>query len=106
MEAVEALQFLRGKSAEGVKGELEEIKTSVEESMSNKATVADLYKSKGNLKALIISAGLLVFQQLSGINVVLFYSQTIFIQTGSSLEPAIATIIVGTLQKRIWLASY
>lgn len=45
--------------------------------------------------AFIISAGLLAFQQLSGINVVLFYCQSIFETAGSSLEPAIATIIVG-----------
>jgi uncharacterized membrane protein len=47
---------------------------------------------------LIISAGLLSFQQLSGINVVLFYSQSIFEKAGSSLEPAIATICVGIVQ--------
>lgn len=55
----------------------------------------DLFKNKGNVKALIISAGLISFQQLSGINVILFYSQSIFIKTGSDLKPEIATIIVG-----------
>lgn len=45
--------------------------------------------------ALIISAGLISFQQLSGINVVLFYSQSIFEKAGSSMDPAIATICVG-----------
>lgn len=47
---------------------------------------------------MIISAGLVSFQQLSGINVVLFYSQSIFDNAGSSLEPAIATIFVGIVQ--------
>lgn len=45
--------------------------------------------------ALVIAAGLLSFQQLSGINVVLFYSQSIFEKAGSSMDPAISTIIVG-----------
>lgn len=42
--------------------------------------------------------GILSFQQLSGINVVLFYSQSIFEKAGSSMEPAIATIFVGIVQ--------
>lgn len=69
---------------------------SVEESMRSKASPVDLFRSKGNLKALIISAGLIIFQQLSGINVVLFYTQDIFRDTGSDLKPEIATIIIGS----------
>lgn len=94
-EAEKSLMYLRGKSAEGVKEELHAIQTSVEEAMQNKGTMADLFRELSNRKALIISAGLIIFQQLSGINVVLFYSQMIFEKTGSDLEPAIATIIVG-----------
>ena len=97
-DAIEALKFLRGKSTEGVQEEMNQIQDSVEESMKNKGSAADIFNNKGNLKALIISAGLLLFQQLSGINVVLFYSQSIFEKTGSSMEPAIATILVGTVQ--------
>jgi len=97
-EAVGALKFLRGKSTEGVQDELSEIQASVEESMRNKASAIDLFRSKGNLKALIITGGLIIFQQLSGINVVLFYTQDIFRGTGSDLKPAIATIVVGIVQ--------
>uniref|UniRef100_A0A1L8DIJ3 Facilitated trehalose transporter Tret1 n=2 Tax=Nyssomyia neivai TaxID=330878 RepID=A0A1L8DIJ3_9DIPT len=96
--AVKSLQFLRGKTAEGVQEEALKIQEAVDESMKNKGTIKDLISNKGNLKALIICAGLISFQQLSGINVVLFYSQIIFAKTGSSLEPAIATIIVGIVQ--------
>lgn len=63
--------------------------------MRNKASPLDLFRSRGNLKALIASAGLVIFQQLSGINVVLFYTQGIFKDTGSDLKPEIATIIIG-----------
>lgn len=97
-DAIESLCFLRGKSSDGVQDELAEITSSVEEALKNKASVMDLFNSKGNLKALIICAGLISFQQLSGINVILFYSQTIFAKTGSSLEPAISTILVGVVQ--------
>lgn len=47
---------------------------------------------------MIISGGVLAFQQLSGVNVVLFYSQSIFEKAGSSMEPAVATIAVGVVQ--------
>lgn len=97
-EAINALCFLRGKSAEGVKEEAEMIEGVVAESLKNAGTVKDLFNVKGNRKALIICCGLISFQQLSGINVVLFYSQSIFQKTGSSLDSAIASIIVGTVQ--------
>lgn len=92
---------MRGKSAEGVQDELSEIQASVEETKRNKASALDLFKSKGNVKALVISSGLVAFQQLSGINVILFYSTSIFQKTGSDLEPAIATILVGKLRFRV-----
>lgn len=96
--AVRALQFLRGQSREGVQDEMTLIQTTVDESMANKGSVADVFKNKGNRKALLICAGLISFQQLSGINVVLFNSQTIFIKANTGLDPAIATIIIGIVQ--------
>lgn len=97
-KAVESLSFLRGKTVEGVQEELQEITTTVEESLKNRGTLVDLLRNPGNVKALIICAGLISFQQLSGINVILFYSQSIFESTGSSLEPAVSTILVGAVQ--------
>lgn len=94
-DAINSLKFLRGKSAEGVQKEYDAIQVAVEESMRNRGSVRDIVSNKANFKALIISAGLLAFQQLSGINVVLFYSQSIFDKAGSSLPPEISTIIVG-----------
>ncbi|XP_058811702.1 facilitated trehalose transporter Tret1-like isoform X2 [Topomyia yanbarensis] len=96
-DAIKSLQFLRGMSADGVQDEMTEMTKSVEESMKNKANLINLLKSKGNVKSLIICVGLITFQQLSGINVILFYSQTIFAKTGSSLTPAISTILVGSV---------
>lgn len=49
-EAIKALKFLRGKSAEGVQEELEMIEASVEDSMKSKGTLADIFNSKGNVK--------------------------------------------------------
>ncbi|BFF92931.1 facilitated trehalose transporter Tret1 [Drosophila madeirensis] len=97
-DALRSLQFLRGQSAEGVHDEMAEIQSSVEEAMASKGTIMDLFKNPGNRKALFICAGLISFQQLSGINVVLFNSQSIFASANTGLDPAIATIIIGCVQ--------
>lgn len=96
-EAAEnSLKKLR--ASENVDKELDAIKKSVEESLSDKASFFDIFKSKGLTKALIISVGLVAFQQFSGINVILFYTQTIFQATGSTIKPEISTIIIGIVQ--------
>lgn len=45
--------------------------------------------------AMTIVVGLICFQNFSGIDAVLFYSETIFKRAGSSLDSAVATIIIG-----------
>jgi len=97
-EALSALQWLRGQSASAVQEEMTTIQGVVDEAAANKGTLADIVKNSGNRKALIISVGLISFQQLSGINVVLFNSQSIFESTNSTLDPAVATIIIGIVQ--------
>uniref|UniRef100_A0A336M0J9 Facilitated trehalose transporter Tret1 n=1 Tax=Culicoides sonorensis TaxID=179676 RepID=A0A336M0J9_CULSO len=100
-KARDALAFLRGKSKEGVMDELSVIQTNVDEAMKNKGSIADVFKNKACVKALIISAGLVSFQQLSGINAVLFYSTDIFIKaagdSGGGMDPAVSTILVGAV---------
>ncbi|XP_061393894.1 facilitated trehalose transporter Tret1-like [Musca vetustissima] len=99
VDALKSLKFLRGQnSADNVKEEMCGIQKIVEESMSSKASFKDLLTNIGNRKALIITAGLVAFQQLSGINVVLFNAQSIFQSAGTDLDPAIATIITGAVQ--------
>ncbi|EFA12961.1 facilitated trehalose transporter Tret1-2 homolog [Tribolium castaneum] len=97
-QAAQALMKLRSKSEEAIQEELEEIKASVEETLANKASFADIFKSKGLTKALTISVGLVSLQQLSGINIVLFYAQDIFTDAGSTIPADISTIIIGIVQ--------
>lgn len=97
-EAEQALMKLRAKGKDGIQKELEEIKSNVDEAFANKASFMDIFKSKGLTRALIISVGLVALQQFSGINIVLFFAQTIFTEAGSSLSPEICTIIIGVVQ--------
>ncbi|KAG8262579.1 hypothetical protein J6590_108654 [Homalodisca vitripennis] len=58
----------------------------------------DLFSRKGNRNALLLSCGCIMFQQLSGINVMLFYSQTIFQLAGQfSLDPSESSALVGVI---------
>ncbi|KAJ3642649.1 hypothetical protein Zmor_025412 [Zophobas morio] len=97
-QALQALMKLRSKPQDAVQTELDDIKSSVEESLKNKASFMDIFKSKGLTKALIISVGLVSLQQLSGINIVLFYAQDIFTDAGSTIPADICTIIIGVVQ--------
>jgi SP family facilitated glucose transporter-like MFS transporter 8 len=49
------------------------------------------------VKALVISTGLVTFQQLGGICVVLFYTETIFQAAGSTMSASLSSVIVGTV---------
>lgn len=70
----------------------------IDEAFRNQVSISDLFKVKANLKALIFTCALASFQQLTGINVVLFYMQSIFIAAGSSIPTDIAPIIIGVVQ--------
>ncbi|KAG5875448.1 hypothetical protein JTB14_006269 [Gonioctena quinquepunctata] len=98
-EARRALQKFRGPGTN-----IEEELSAMEESISGESggSFADIFKSKGNSKAFLIGVGLVGFQQISGINAVLAYAQNIFENAGTSLDPAICSIIVGVVQ---WFSS-
>lgn len=66
--------------------------------MKTQTKLSDLFTVKANFKALIFTCLLASFQQLTGINVVLFYMQSIFAATGSTMDPNVSTIIVGSVQ--------
>jgi facilitated trehalose transporter len=67
---------LRGKDAD-ISHELKEIENAHNESMKNSNSAFDLF-NKNNIKPLLISLGLMFFQQMSGINAVIFYTVMIF----------------------------
>ncbi|CAG9836628.1 unnamed protein product [Diabrotica balteata] len=100
--ALEALIKLRGGNKSLAQKELEVIKLQVEEDLKSKSsftgTFKTIFSSKPLKMALFLALALVSWQQLSGINVVLFYSQNIFTDAGVSIPPEICTIIIGIVQ--------
>lgn len=70
----------------------------VDDASRQKAGVLSMVTNRAPLMALICSLGLMLFQQFSGINAVIFYTNNIFQSAGSDIDPALATIIVGIVQ--------
>ncbi|XP_076750808.1 facilitated trehalose transporter Tret1 [Xylocopa sonorina] len=97
-EAIKALATLRSKSPAAVQKEADEMQAAVDEAFRDEVKLSDLFKVKSNCKALIFTCVMAAFQQLSGINIVLFYMDSIFKSAKSSLASAVATIIVGVVQ--------
>ncbi|XP_072944082.1 facilitated trehalose transporter Tret1-like [Epargyreus clarus] len=93
-EARKALQWLRGKHAK-IDNEMRDIALTDAEIESD-SSISEMLKMK-YLKAILISLGLMAFQQLSGINAVIFYTVKIFQMSGSSVDENLSTIIVGVV---------
>ncbi|KAJ8716334.1 hypothetical protein PYW08_013619 [Mythimna loreyi] len=96
-EAREALVRLRGSSYD-VDSELNNMKYKHEESQRIKVSYVAAIKKKTALKAILICYALMLFQQLSGINAVIFNASQIFEDAGATIPPTIATIIIGVIQ--------
>lgn len=92
-----SLTFFRGRLY-NVTEELLKIGEEIKESSSNKVRLRDLIGCRATVNGLIVCLGLMVFQQLSGINAVLFYAGKIFTKTGSSMSPNTCAMLVGAVQ--------
>ncbi|MCL4126465.1 UNVERIFIED_CONTAM: hypothetical protein GTU68_021577 [Idotea baltica] len=96
-EAEESLRYFRGKHYTGIATEMSEMKEALEKSRQRKMTLSDL-KAPHILKPLLMCMGLMLFQQLSGINAVLFNLGIIFKEAGSDMSSTLSSIIVGLVQ--------
>ncbi|XP_016929967.2 facilitated trehalose transporter Tret1 [Drosophila suzukii] len=92
-KAEKSLRFLRGKDAD-VSGELKDMSA---EGQKETTSTGKLLCRKVTLKGLFLSIFLMIFQQMTGINAIIFYSTFIFQTAGSTLEPRFSTIIVGVV---------
>lgn len=93
-KARKALQWLRGPDAD-VTQEFNEIEKA---NQANKAQEPPTFTTIFNrmyVKPLLISLGLMFFQQMSGINAYMFYVVQIFKDSGSTIDSNLSSIIVG-----------
>lgn len=72
--------------------------------MQNKTNLANLFTGPV-LRPLAISLGLMLFQQTTGINAIIFYTVSIFKTAGSTIDERFATIVVGAVQLIFTIAS-
>lgn len=96
-DARRSLQTLRGASYD-VNTELNVLKKQNEALKAENKTWAEIFKTKSTVKAFIVVLLQFLFFQMSGISVVMFYSQKIFIEAGIGIEPGIASIMVASMQ--------
>ena len=114
-KAETSLRWLRGLNKEkslDIERELNQMKDFVNVSFSKetaqvtkdtkrgslKVRITDLSVTTPTAKAVRIILGLMTFQQLTGIDAVIYYSVDIFNEAGSTLSSFVCAIIVGILQ--------
>ncbi|XP_071525088.1 facilitated trehalose transporter Tret1-like [Panulirus ornatus] len=102
-QARQSLQYFRGKSYD-IEKELQELKDSLRESSDARLSLKDL-SSPCVLKPLLTILLLMFFQQLSGINAVVFNINAIFQDSGSSISEDASIIIIGAVQVLSTVAS-
>ncbi|KAF4533282.1 hypothetical protein B566_EDAN010517 [Ephemera danica] len=99
--AKSSLQWLRGEDCH-IEKELFLMQSAIQKAEANtvgyKEALKVLVTEYATRKALFIAFGLMIFQQLSGINAVIFYSGGIFSAAGGAISPAIASLIIGLVQ--------
>jgi SP family facilitated glucose transporter-like MFS transporter 8 len=76
-EAKKSYKWLRGEAYDP-QHEIDELKRDLVDSQSEKTTLRENFGKRSSILATIISVGLMFFQQMSGINVVVFYATIIF----------------------------
>ncbi|XP_028143798.2 facilitated trehalose transporter Tret1-2 homolog [Diabrotica virgifera virgifera] len=96
-DAKGVLTILRG-SEYKVDEELNEIEGYLKESSQTTISLTETFKQGSVIKAFIISASLMFFQQFSGVNAVILYTTDIFKTSGVHLDPKSASVMVGLFQ--------
>ena len=92
-DAKKSMQWFRGKNAD-ISKELAEIESNYKSSARESSGIRDLLQM-AYVKPLLISLGLMFFQQLSGVNAVIFYTVSIFEKSRGTIDSNLSSIIVG-----------
>ncbi|XP_028140936.2 facilitated trehalose transporter Tret1 [Diabrotica virgifera virgifera] len=97
-QALQVLSKLSGKPTSIAEKDLADMQVQIRQESEQKGGFGLIMKTPGLRRALILSLCLVIFQQFTGINVVFFFTQTLFEDAGVALAPEICTIIVGIIQ--------
>lgn len=95
--AIKSLKWLRGQQYDPSE-EIAELQNDAEERKANALTFGQAMSRKTTIRGLVVTMGLMFFQQVSGINAVIFYTNAIFEAADTGISPSIATIIIGVMQ--------
>ncbi|KAH8407938.1 hypothetical protein KR222_004179 [Zaprionus bogoriensis] len=95
-DAALSLKWLWGRYCDS-RSAIQVIQNDLDQASAN-ASFLDLFVDRGARNGLIISMLLMFFQQFSGINAVIFYTETIFMSAGSTISASLSSIIVGVVQ--------
>ena len=97
-KAEKSIKLLRGENYDA-KQEISYAQKAYDEALNApKSSFLIEFKKRATFKAFVIIILLFVFFQMSGINAVIFYTTTIFIEAGVQMNPSLATIILGVVQ--------
>ncbi|XP_018058225.1 PREDICTED: facilitated trehalose transporter Tret1-like [Atta colombica] len=94
IQAIKVLTILRGPHYD-VTEEIAVLQHDVNRMENLSGGLKDLVGTKAGRRAAITCVGLMFFQQLCGIDAVLFYTVNIFQAANSTIDPFLATIIIG-----------
>lgn len=94
VQVAEVLSILRGSHYDIAK-EITVLQDDVDRVANARGGFKDLIGTKAGRKAIVACVGLMCFQQLCGIDAVLFYTVNIFQAANSTIDPFLATIVIG-----------
>ncbi|XP_034108149.1 facilitated trehalose transporter Tret1 isoform X3 [Drosophila nasuta] len=95
--AIKSIQWLRGKEYDYAP-EMEELHQIDREIREQEVNIWAALTRPVTIKAMSISLGLMFFQQVSGINAVIFYSAGIFTAAKTGINESMSTILIGVMQ--------
>lgn len=102
-DAVRSLKWLWGRHCDS-RAAIQVIQSDLD-SASKSCSIVDLFANRAAFKGLLISVGLMFFQQASGINAVIFYTVPIFQASGSNLDSSVCSMIVCGVQVAVTIVS-
>ncbi|XP_032676695.1 facilitated trehalose transporter Tret1-like isoform X2 [Odontomachus brunneus] len=96
-QVTKVLFTLRG-SKYDIQDEITVLQDDIDKVAKAQGGFKDLIGTQAGRRAIIVCIGLMSFQQLCGVDAILFYTVTIFQVANSTVDPYVASIIVGIVE--------